>query len=263
MKRVIFILTLMTSTPSALALNIVQNPDIAAGKAAFGPTTALFDWVDFFPMGTAWSFGDLPPVLDTGHVISATDPITLNTVSATPPLTLFISNWIDGDGFNPNGVGFNRPSGAAGPDLAVNGPENFSLNFINAVTRLGFAVSTGLSNLQSEIDHTGAVFQVSTDRGDTGVLTLVDTGNGYSAWVDISSILPFHVLTFFEPSANVQDQYFGNIFAPAAIPEPSSLAILGFATVFLGVISLATQIGNSTLTLFLSYLSQSSSGFPL
>jgi hypothetical protein len=128
--------------------------------------------VDFFPAGTTWAFGIRPPVLDTGHVISATDPVTLNTGIATTPLTLDISNWIDGDGFTRTGVGFNRPDGTAGPDLAVNGPENFSLKFVNALTRLGFAVSTGLSNLPSEIDHAGAVFQLSTDTGDTGMLTL-------------------------------------------------------------------------------------------
>jgi hypothetical protein len=170
--------------------------------------------------------------------------VTLNTVRATSFTTLAIGNWINGDGFNPNGIGFNRPSGAAGPDLAVNGPEDFSFEFVNAVTRVGFAVSTGLSlpSLTSEIDHTGAIFQLSTDTGDTGMLTLVDTGDGYSAWVDISSGLPFHVLTFFEPSANVQDQYFGDVFAPATIPEPSSLVVLSFAIMLLGVVGLVSRI---------------------
>ena len=221
--------TLLWAVP-AFALTITQNANIAAGQAAFGPAGTLFNWTDFFPAGTTWSFGALAPQGGGGI-----DPVTGNSVTANLGSGINLGNWIDGDGFNPNGVGFNAPTGAAAPDLAINGPESFSLQLTNAISQIGFAVSTGLSNLPSEVDHLGAVFQVTTNTGDQGTLTLIDLGQGYSAWVTITSNTPFQTLTFFEPSGNAQDQYFGNILTPVtSVPEPGS-----FALMLLGVASLA------------------------
>ena len=218
--------TLLWTIPAA-ALTITQNTNIASGQTTFGPATTLFNWTNFFSTGTTWSLGALGPVGGGG-----TDPRTGNTVTGSVNLR----NWIDGDGFNSDGVGFNAPSDpvsnrAAAPDLAIDGLENFSLQFTNPVTKIGFAVATGLSNLPSEVDHLGAIFQVTTNTGDQGTLTLIDLGLGYSAWVTIASNTPFHTLTFLELSGTDRDQYFGNFVT--AVPEPMS-----FALMFLGLLSL-------------------------
>ena len=126
-----------------------------------------------------------------------------------------IMNWINGTGF-------------AGSDLAVNGAENVTLNFAIPVSKIGFAISTGLGILISEINHNGAVFNLTTNTGDTGTLTLVDSGNGYAAWVEISSATPFTLLTFFEPSDDIYDQYWGDVVSSVggAVPEPATWALM-------------------------------------
>ncbi len=221
MRRAVIVIALLLWTAPAFALTITQDANIAAGQAAFGPAVTQFNWTDFFPAGTTWSFGALGPGSGGG---TGTDPVTGNTVTANFSSSINLSNWIDGDGFNPNGVGFNASNGAAAPDLALNGAEDFSLQFKNAIREVGFAIATGISNIPSEIDHLGAIFQVTTENGDQGTLTLVDPGQGFTAWVTISATTPFQTLTFFEPSGNNKDQYFGNILTP--VPEPGSLALM-------------------------------------
>lgn len=206
-------ITVLWAAPVS-ALTITKNPDIAAGQASFGPAVTLFNWTDFFGPGVTWSFGNRFPTTGAG-----TDPVTGNIVTPELDSNINIGNWIDGDGFIPSGVGFNDAGGAAAPELALGNAENFRFNLTDAVNTVGFAVATGLGNYSFEIDDFGASFDVTTDTGEQGTLTLVDTGQGYSAWITIESTVPFHQLTFIEISPNIKDQYFGNIFTPSAPPS--------------------------------------------
>jgi hypothetical protein len=214
----------MEVTPAFAGLLITQTTDIAAGQAAFGTSVTLFDWNNFFAAGTPWSYGSLGPSFRGAN---ATDPSTGNIVIGS---TFNLANWIDGNGFNPNGVGFNAPGGAATPDLALDGVENFALQFTNPITTIGFAIATGLGNDPGQFENFGTVFQVTTNTGEAGTLTLDDSGQGYSAWVSITAAVPFQTLTFLEPPGrgdSSQDQYFGNIRGVAArIPEPPTFALL-------------------------------------
>ena len=97
----------------------------------------------------------------------ATERVTGSVVTATAPYSsLYIGNWI-------NGPGFDLPGGAPGPVLALNGPEDFTLSFTHGVTKIGLPVSTGLSNANAlygpQTDFTGAVFQVTTNNGGSGI----------------------------------------------------------------------------------------------
>jgi hypothetical protein len=225
----------MTAAPAS-ALTIEQNSDVAAGIAAFGPSSPLITWSNLFPAGTTWSAGSWPGPTAGFGTQTATDPVT-GTVVTSPPdgiqngiNNLYVANWIDGPGFNLSG-------GAAGPDLALDGQENFKLSFALGVTKIGFAVSTGLGILApSQVDHTGAVFQLTTNNGDTGTLTLLDPGSGLAVWVILQSSTPFTSITFNEPSGNNQDQYFGNIVTgpinsvplhPSIVSQLTGLGLLG------------------------------------
>ena len=129
---------------------------------------------------------------------------------------LSLQNWLDGAGFE-------------GFDLALNGAENVTWTFAGPVSRIGFAISTGLESVYiNQVNHLGAAFTLSTNTGDTGTLTLVDSGGGYAAWVEVSSATPFTSLTFVEPSGDIHDQYWGDVFsAPGgAVPEPATWALL-------------------------------------
>src|SRR5207244_2529389 len=84
-------------------------------------------------------------------------------------------------------------------------------------------------NLVGQFDHTGAAFQLTTDNGDSGTLTLLDFGDGLVTWVTVQSLTPFTSLTFNEPSGNIEDQYFGHEVTspPAAVPlHPSAISEL-------------------------------------
>lgn len=172
----------LAGTASAAVLSVTQNANIAAGIAAFGPSTVVLDWDVAGAPGSA-----------SGN--------------------LAFGNWINGTGF-------------AGGDLAINGVENVTWNFAAPVTKIGFAIATGLGILPSEVDHLGAIFNLTASNGDTAVLTLVDGGNGYSAWVEISSATPFSSLSFAEVGSNIQDQYWGDVSVQAAVPEPASWALM-------------------------------------
>jgi hypothetical protein len=210
-----------TGPASAVSLNINQNSDVAAGIAAFGASSPLVTWSNMFPPGTTWPAGSRGPSTAV-FAPTATDPMTGSVVTANIRYSsLYIANWIDG-------LGFNLP-GAAGPDLALNGPEDFQLSFTRGVTNMGFAVSTGLTNVPGQTDHTGAVFQLTASNGDTGMLTLLDSGSGLVAWVTVQSSTPFTSLTFFEPSGNPADQYFGDIVAATPLPSTWLLLLSGFA----------------------------------
>ena len=179
--------------PAAAAVSVSQNGNIAAGIAAFGASTTVLDW----------SAGGAPG--------SASGAIN-------------IANWIDGTGFD-DGV---NPA----VDLAIDGIENVTWNFAAPVTRIGFAIATGLGRFGTEIDFLGASFNLLTSNGDVATLTLIDPGAGYAAWVVVTSTTPFTSLQFSEIGSNIQDQYWGNVVAQA-VPEPASWAMLiaGFGLV--------------------------------
>jgi hypothetical protein len=72
----------------------------------------------------------------------------------------------------------------------------------------------------------GPAFELTTNTGDKGQLSLLDPGNGLVVWVVVQSTVPFTSLTFFEPSGNIEDQYFGNfVSGPAPVPLPPSLVL--------------------------------------
>ncbi len=208
---------LVVAAPAAATLSIASNANIVAGQAAFGVATPQLTWRNLFAPGTVWTPGAYPPAVGPA---AQTDPATGSSVSGN----LSIANYIDG-------TGFDIAAGVAGPDLAINGAENFTLHFAAPVSRIGFAVATGRGSFPGEFDHLGAVFGLTTDSGDTGTLTLVDTGSGYAGWVSVASATPFTSLSFAEPSGNLNDQYFGDIVSGAGVPEPAAWALLvgGFA----------------------------------
>lgn len=179
--------TLQCASPSQAAIVVTQNTNIAGAIAGFGPSVAALDW----------SNANGAPGTTTGNVN--------------------IRNWIDGPGFD-NGV---NPA----VDLAINGVENVTWNFATPVSRIGFALATGLGLFPTEFDHLGATFNLLTNNGDAGVITLADTGNGYAAWIEISSTAAFSSLTFTEVGSNNKDQYWGNVVS-SAVPEPSSWAMM-------------------------------------
>jgi hypothetical protein len=134
-----------------------------------------------------------------------------------------MQNWLNGTGFE-------------GFDLAVNFQENVTWTFAGPVSRIGFAISTGLESVYTnQVNNLGAVFQLSTNTGATGALTLVDGGSGYAAWVEIISATPFTSLTFIEPNGDIADQYWGDVYSArgGAVPEPTTWALMigGFGAV--------------------------------
>jgi hypothetical protein len=200
----------VTAAP-ATGITITQNTDVAAGMAAFGPSTPLFTWANLFPSGASWpAKGSFGPGTEPSTAVGATtaiDPVTGATVTALSGSALYIANWIDGTGFDLDG-------GASGPDLAFDGPENFTLSFPTSSTKIGLAMSTGVG---------GAQFQLTTNTGDAGLLTL---SAGLPLWLFVESLVPFTSITFYEPSGVSEDQYFGNIVAaPAPVPLPPSIIL--------------------------------------
>ncbi len=206
MKSLLKILAVATgmfaigSAPAYAALTITQNTNIAVARAAFGPSVSVFNW-DTYPVG---------------GIGTATGAIN-------------ITNWL-------NGVGFDK-GGLPAKDLAINGAENVSWTFAQPLYRVGFAISTGLESVYvNQIDHTGALFNLTASNGAVGMLTLVDTGHGLATWVEVSSATPFTSLSFIEPSGNIYDQYWGDVIgrtSPAAVPELGTWAMLlvGFASI--------------------------------
>jgi hypothetical protein len=136
---------------------------------------------------------------------------------------IYLTNWLDGVGFDKGAL--------ATPDLAINGVENFGLTFAAPVSRIGFAVASGLGLLPSEIASSGTSFSLTTNTGDSGSFSLVDTGAGVVAWIDIIAASPFTSISFTETGGDLTDQYFGNVVSGTApvtggVPEPAAWAML-------------------------------------
>ena len=187
----------LTGALFALALGALTTSASAAALAVTQNANIAGGIAGFGPSSTVldWDLGGAP-----GSAAGSTN----------------IQNWL-------NGVGF------AGFDLAINGVENVTWTFGGPVRKVGFAISTGLESVYTnQINHAGAVFQLSTSSGDTGSLTLTDSGNGYAAWVEVSSATPFTSLTFFEPSSDIYDQYWGDVVAATrgGVPEPATWALM-------------------------------------
>lgn len=198
------------------SLTILVNADVSAGIAAFGNATPLLGWSNAFAPASVWPAG-----VFGGPAIVGNTTVTDSVTGAQAAANVYVTNWLDG-------VGFDDGTNAA-PDLAINGVENFDLGFAAPVSRIGFAVATGRGLLPNEVTSSGTSFTLTTNAGDSGSFTLVDTGNGLVAWIDIVAANPFTAINFTETGGDLTDQYFGN-FVAGSVPEPASwaLLILGF-----------------------------------
>ncbi|WP_293902644.1 PEPxxWA-CTERM sorting domain-containing protein [Phenylobacterium sp.] len=220
------------------SLVVTRFDNVAAGIAAFGASAPLLTWTNVFASPGAWTSG----VFGGSSVVSfsATDALTGSTVSSRSG-SLYITNWLDGPGFSAGS--------AATPDLAISGEEDFVLTFARAVNRIGFAVSTGVSLLPSEVRNTGSAFDVATDTTSAGAFTLNDPGHGAVAWIEISSLEPFRSITFTEDALGgdgIWDQYFGNVVT-AGVPEPAgwTMLIAGFGLIGAGMRRRAARLAGA------------------
>lgn len=218
----LFIAVSLWSTAAQAALTIDTRTDIATAITAFGASQRLFDWSGGFADGSVWPTGSFGGPSVGGFTM--TDAVTGSNVTGN----IFVTNWIDGAGFDKNGL--------ASPDLAINGIENFVLHFAAPVNRVGFAVSTGRGLLPSETGSAGTSFQLLTSAGESAAFTMTDNGGGQTLWVDVQAASGFTSLQFTESNGDLTDQYFGNFVsgtlpAVGGIPEPESwaLIIFGFA----------------------------------
>ena len=157
-------------------------------------------------IGARWVAGPASALINLEEQDTGTSQATFG-----PPISLF--NWID---FSPAAMAW-PASGAIGARLGVR-----------------LETATGSSDLPSEIDHLGTVFDITADTGDHATHLMEESALGLTTWVMIRSEIPFTSLTFFEPASRIQDQYFGNV--AAAVAEPLGLAIM--VTGFLGLATL-------------------------
>jgi hypothetical protein len=204
------------------ALVIETNADVGAGITAFGPAQRLLDWSGGFAEGSSWTLGSFGGPTIIGSTM--TDAVTGSSVTGN----IYVTNWIDGSGFDK--------LGAANPDLAINGTEDFLLSFAAPVNRVGFAVSTGRGLRPGEISSAGTRFALQTSTGESATFIMTDDGSGQTLWVDVQSHDAFTTLQFTEADGDLTDQYFGNFVSGmlpqiGGIPEPESWALLflGFA----------------------------------
>ena len=188
MKKIVLVTALVAGASSANAAFTVTQNN------AIGPARTAFGGSTVLD----WNAAGAP-----GGVIAASGS------------SIAIGQWINGTGFE-------------GLDLAISGNESFTWNFASAVSRIGFAVSTGKGIFPSEVRDTGAVFKLLTSGGDTGTLTLA-AGPGFTTWVEINSSTPFTSISFTD-TTDIWDQYFGNVLAASGVPEPATwgMMILGF-----------------------------------
>lgn len=223
----VFVASLVHTAASA-ALLIAKHNDVQAGIAAFGTATPLLSWSNAFAPGSVWTNGVFGGPLING-VTTATDAVTGAQASGN----LSVTNWLGGAGFDRGAV--------AGPDLAINGVENFVLAFVAPVARIGFAVATGRGLLPGEISSSGTSFALLTDTGESGSFVLVDPGGGLVAWIDVTASSPFTSIRFTESDGDLTDQYFGNVVSgtvPAAdaVPETAAWAMLVIGMGGVGVV---------------------------
>jgi hypothetical protein len=176
-------------------------------------------WANGFAPGASWTKGAFGGPTISGFV-NVVDSVTGTEAAAN----VYVTNWLDGLGFD-DGT-------AAAPDLAINGVENFAMGFVTPVSRIGFAIASGRGLLPSEITSSGTSFTLTTNTGETGSFTLIDPGNGLTAWIDVVAASPFTAITFTETGGDLTDQYFGN-FVAGTVPEPAAwmMLIIGMGAV--------------------------------
>jgi hypothetical protein len=233
---------LMTALPARADLAATISSDIPAAKAAFlAQATVLgaYDWSSLFAPGTH-SLGNGSPYFSTSTLTFTASDGAVNSVLSVNGLTQSLApgNWVDGPGFNtPDGLG-------AAADLALNGPESFDLAFGSPYRSIGLAVSTGLSNLPTEVDLLGASFSftaLDASGQSVGTASLVlPAGAPASVWVTLVASAPIYRLQVRETAAaSIYDQYFSNIYAtPAlvtAVPEPGQALLLALGLLGLGL----------------------------
>lgn len=193
----------LMSIGSAHALTITQS-------TTFGSGAALLTWSDFAP--GPYTAGTVPPFVGGGNFTDGDGDSVAGNIS--------FGNWIDGPGFDYGAT--------AVADLALNGSEDFTLNFATPVRGIALAISTGTGNLLSEVRQNGAIFNI-TAGADSGTLMLGP--GGYTRWVTITSATPFSSISFTEAPVPgfegdlIYDQYFGDVVS-AAVPEPDQWALL-------------------------------------
>ena len=82
------------------------------------------------------------------------------------------------------------------------------------LSRIGLTVATWRGTFPGEFDHAGVVFTLTSDTGDSGVLTLFDTGNGLTGWVSVASTTPFTSLRF---TASSGSHYVSAVYRPPCV----------------------------------------------
>jgi hypothetical protein len=226
----------LAATSSNAAITISIYGDVAAGQAAFGTASDAFNWRNLFAPSAVWTLGTYggPAV----NLTALTDPVTGASVTSTS-LNFSVTNWIDGPGFDA--------AGAAAPDMAISGPENFSLLLGTPTQRLGVALSVGAGLLSSEVDISGAtaLFAITALNGASIIggsnEAFLNPQGGATYWLDIQGDTPFDRVTFTDINGSLADEYFGNFVTgtlpatpgPGPVPEPASWAMLiaGFGLV--------------------------------
>jgi hypothetical protein len=207
----------LVSGPATASLVVTRYDSVAAGRADFGASSALLTWRNVFSGPAAWTGGTFGGA--SVIAFSATDTAT-GSIASSRSGSLYVTNWLDGPGFSAGA--------AATPELAVSGEEDFLLTFAHPVTHIGFAVSTGIGLLPSEVSNTGSAFDLDTDVTSAGNFVLPDAGAGGTYWIDIRSLEPFRTLQVTEnPLAGdgIADQYFGDIIQ-GSVPEPANWALM-------------------------------------
>lgn len=170
--------------------------------------TTLFDWSAFPGQGNHVP-GDVGNHLRQMSFENGPVGASIRSLSGH---VLDIANWVDGPGFGAD------PNAQA--DLGIDDVESFELT-VTGCRQIGFGISTGQGNVDSQVDGNGARFLVEVYRrvGDTTPFLTqeFDVGPGADAvWVTVASARRFKKVIVREIGRNgvgpaISDQYFTNI----------------------------------------------------
>jgi hypothetical protein len=203
----------------ATALDLRVDPDVVAGREHLMSLTPVVDelaWSAFFPAGTHVD-GNIFPFLDAAsHSFVLADASNATAVRAANGDSLTLANWVDGPGFD-------GPEDSPAADFAVSGFESFDVNTTRDTRVFGFTVVTGFGNLMSEVDETGATFQLTAIDAngvalDTVEFSLLGGLGRQEAFVSVASFVPFRTLQVREIGGTGKDQYFGNFLLSDSLP---------------------------------------------